>query len=246
VAKAQTPFVGGCLPSPVDDRDLNITNNHPTLAAEGVTVSPPSASLSPVHPALDQPGPQCVGNGVVQAANIMFWPIYKRWLFDESSAINLYNRCKLVDGYPGDGTYIRVALKIAQTEGILGVDGRYYKIGTYYTVDNQQALKSTIATLKKPVVIGSVWYWTTASGGLMRDPVGDLTRPAPGHCVIVWRYLVNYNLNYPSSYYGEEMNTDENSWGFGWGTNGNGNIKQSTAWKYQFEAWTFDVPSTQS
>lgn len=88
-----------------------------------------------------------------------------RIMFD---GLNLYNKCKEIDGYPGPGTYLRFALKILQEQGIKQaglpctkkLPDLNWKIKAYFRVETD----STIDFVKQVVfqygslLIGSYWY----------------------------------------------------------------------------------------
>ena len=241
IATELPPKGYGCIPSPPDPRD------HPPagLEALGAGYAELPLAISPLPAVWDQVGETCVGQAVAGAVQTALWPILHRWPFDERSALELYALCKQRDGLPDTpGTYIRVALAIAKDTGILGVDGIRYKITGYQNLmlaaDRRAAVRAALA-LGRPIVRGMTWWWTTASGGLMLEPVGDLTRPAPGHAIYQWRNLIDGNMTHPAPFPGSEVDTDRNSWGAEFGSNGNGNVMSSTQELYTFEAWTFTV-----
>jgi len=108
------PYGLGRVPSPMDGRDHSLASHAPDAAA-----APPEPSYAPKYlwTILDQDGlPACVGYSGALGRQI-------EMMLEDSEALSfdpddLYALCKKQDGSPNtDGTFIRVACKVLQSEG---------------------------------------------------------------------------------------------------------------------------------
>lgn len=107
----------------------------------------------------------------------------------------LYDGCKLIDGAPGDGTYVRAGAEILRKGGWI----------TKYSW--ARSLKSLVYTVLEmgPVVVGTDWYEGMDAGGLMQLTGSNLG----GHAYLI----VGANQR-------KRLFKIKNSWGRRWGDHG--------------------------
>jgi len=155
---------------------------------------------------LDQgPDGQCVGFGISGelAAEPEVVPN-----IDYNFARGIYLDAKLIDEWPGEdyeGTSVLAGAKVAQNRG-------FYT--SYLWADNELDMARTVSNYG-PVVIGVDWYenmMDTDSKGFLH-PTGEVVG---GHCVVV------IGINVENGYY-----IIRNSWGQGWGDNGEAKISRA-------------------
>jgi len=208
---------GGCLPSLPDGRDV--------LASQ---VSPipqriPEICLPPFD--LDilnqKQEPSCVGftSAAIKQEKELREKIVE--VFDGSW---IYRKCKEIDNWAGDGTYLRTGMKILQKFGAKPLGGKEedsirYKIGGYARVDDL-----SFEGLKKAIFVsgalmagftGSNAGWQTA---YIKPPkAGEATW---GHAVILCGYNKDFLIG-------------QNSWG-DWGESGLFYVPKDYL---PFEAW---------
>lgn len=107
----------------------------------------------------------------------------------------LYDGCKLIDGSPGDGTYVRAGAEILRKGGW---------INKYKWARTLKALVYTVLELG-PVVVGTDWYEGMDNGGVMHL-AGDILG---GHAYLI----VGANQK-------TRLFKIKNSWGRSWGDGG--------------------------
>lgn len=216
----------GCIPSPIDKRDVLMSEIYP-LPVRIAPEMPPPFDLD----ILDQNGyPHCVGYAGAGMKQEKELRERKRVIFDGDW---LYKKCKEIDGYPGPGTYLRVVLKVLQKVGAKPLnepesEAIKYRIGGYAKVDDL-----SLEGLKKAYYVsgvlltgfrGSNQGWQTA---YIRPPkTGETTW---GHATFIKGYEINSGIG-------------QNSWGKKWGNNGDFYIPKDYS---PFEAWAIltDLPS---
>jgi hypothetical protein len=261
------PYSLGAHASPPDARDLLLEGSDhlaaaladaaarpqpfaPTTAAELAAAAaslagspPPTGTLSPLPVPYDQNGRGwCVAEAVTGAAAYLWHRKLGVWLFDQRGVGDLYALAKRIDGIAGEGTTPRAALYQAQHVGILGVDGKRYKIGPYHSLlpssSPQLLVEQTIGVLAQPVILAVTWpsSWMGAeyAGGILPVPTAAAIAASPGgHAVELWRYLSNMA---PVS------DCLRNSWGPHWG-NGQGNAyaRADALLALAFDLWTFTL-----
>ncbi len=224
----------GCIPSPPDERDFQ-------LASYVAPVSVP-ASLSyrsMMTPVRNQGNlGSCVGfastaldEHIHGAANLS-----EMWCYDQ---------CKKLDGYEGEGTYPRIAMKVL-TQGICeegmwpyqdryppstqpnpsaAANARNYRIGTYAssTIDG---LKAGLFQHGPMLLAFGVYenYTQARDTGVIPAPAG---KRLGGHAVC----LTGYDDN-------KALWEWKNSWAFDWGDEGYGYFPYSVLPFLFMEAWT--------
>lgn len=182
------PFDPGRRPDPPDARD------HIYRAAVQRAALPRPAIFRRKYlgPILPQGGtPRCVGYSSTAVKNrqerldhgsFPFGATTDQYAPGENPAANdLYARCKLIDEWPNeDGTSARYALTVMQKDGVLGADGRRYKIGQYARIETVDQIMESIY-YHSPVLLGitvdSTW-WDPLEPGTLRcrlaPPNGDV------------------------------------------------------------------------
>jgi hypothetical protein len=181
----------GRIPSPPDSRDHPLSLYVPVKAVEPEL---PKAFLrrQPSLPVYDQIGPSCVGYGSALMGTIDQRRDHRRTLMYDG--LELYDRCKQVDGYPGGGTYPRIAHKIRQEHGMKVASSRVKRevgsqdyIAAYAALHSLNEIKVAIY-LFGSAGLGSTWYdnWDDS------QPDGFLppgSYPVGGH----WYVAVGWN-----------------------------------------------------
>ncbi len=237
----------GAIPSPDDGRDYELAE-HPGIA---VAPGPPpaSASLSPLPIVYDQDNtPWCVAEATT---GVVAYLTHLRQgaplaLFDQRSVHDAYDLCKARDGIPNvQGTYPRVALEVARTIGILGTDGKRYKIKSYWsclTGDRSANLRVAIGSLGLPVVAALAWpqAWYDRSSW----PNGYLPAYPPsgndvgGHAFWIWRFFGGFE---PSNRTVVPTLTMRNSWSLAWNLHGNANMEEGSTLAACSDLWAVDL-----
>jgi hypothetical protein len=265
----------GARPSPKDDRDL-LLEKSPALAraliermnraaelppafaptgpasAGAVDVTPASGTLAPLPYPYDQDStPWCMAEAVTGGASYLWHRLHgvPFGTFDQRSVGNLYALAKTIDGDPnGEGTTARAVLYQAQHVGILGVDGKRYRIGAYHSlipsVSPESLIEQALGVLGQPVVAGVPWpgNWydeLTYPGGLLPSPPDTANSPG-GHGIEVFSYVMGHpGVGSPVL---ALLNCLRNSWGPEWG-NGQGNAYAQAAdlCRIAFDLWTFGL-----
>ncbi len=217
----------GCIPSPLDKRDVLMSEIYP-LPVRIAPEMPPPFDLD----ILDQDGnPYCVGYAAAGMKQEKELRERQRIIFDGDW---LYKKCKEIDGMPNlQGTFLRTVLKVLQKQGAKPLghpesEAIKYRIGGYAQVDDL-----SLEGLKKAYYVsgvllvgftGSNQGWQNAN---IRPPkTGEKTW---GHATFAIGYSKDYCIG-------------QNSWGGIWGEKGLFYIPQGYM---PFEAWAIltDLPS---
>lgn len=221
----ETAYKLGALPDPLDKRDILLSSyliprKLPCVISWGDTEIPIK----------DQDGqPACVGFSCASMKEtqekIEFEKLCK---FD---GLKLYQRCKEVDGIPDQsGTYIRIALKILQNEGIVAEQDDFsqkvFRIASYSRVQTINEIKYGIVS-SGPVVAGVAVFrnWFSPPCGIIDLPSPNLAEEG-GHAILITGYDENRKWFYFC-----------NSWGREWGREGRGLLTYRYVEKYLQDAW---------
>jgi hypothetical protein len=217
-----TQFGLGALPSPPDPRDWPLSRA--PRYAEAPTAFPASYTLPPLVPVSLNQMNDPVSGGCVPFSTTTVKQYQERqqtgqWYYNDASAIRLHRRCKQIDGTPGEGTFPRVALQVAKTEGIRAINGHNYLIASYYTLaegDVLDNIKRTLTFYKRPVLLATSWYSNWFGLGrnyTIKPPNGQVVG---GHQITVYGYttLIDGSITLRCI----------NSWGTGWGNKGRFNM----------------------
>jgi len=204
----------GAIPSPYDPRDYPVAMR---LAAEPASL--PTAnrltSYATMPATYSQAGPSCVTNSNCGMAE---W--HERYELGTSLSLDaerFYARCKEQDGWPGDGTFPRVALDIWLKEGIFTMAGRgpsHQRISGYYAVPPTESdIAQVIYQKTGPVSI--VINWPAAWDGMPTNGLAPKLPANPSyrglHQLWVWGH------DFARADHGLLL---RNSWGKEWGLNG--------------------------
>lgn len=230
----------GALPSPPDARDY-------TIATLAIAAKPPmpGAVPGPIPAPLDQGETgTCVAQAITGAANILWHRKLGRWLFNENSAQDLYVRAT-GDTSLEQGTYPRLVLKCAQKVGILGTDGKRYRIATYHSLlpsTNAQAdIEQTIGVLCLPVIFGIDWpqAWMGEGAPVLPD-VSPSDPGAGGHAFYGFRYAEKHPVPGSSAI----THPDDglmNSWGLLFGLHGWAWASSQVLIQRAFDIWVMAI-----
>jgi hypothetical protein len=236
-----TPRLLGAVPSPYDERDHPLSAHY--VLPAGIVLPDRSRSLGIPNPPYNQDGGKCVGFSAAGDATIEETPEAGGQVrFD---ADELYARCKEQDGSPNtEGTNIRVAAEIRRKRGMYAVDGpnkgKLLQIASYSalnvaTVDDMDA---AIYSASQGIG-GSPWIACSWPANWFASPgAGVLPHPgvsAGGHAIKISEYW----RSHPSGRCRRLLN----SWGPGWGVNGEAWVRDADLLAVLWEAWkTFDAP----
>jgi hypothetical protein len=178
----------GRLPSPPDSRDYRLSNYLPLRWPDFST----DMAVYATGPALNQGStPHCVGFSGVGWMNAE--PVPNTLREDDGHA--LYWDCKAIDGYPGDGTYVRTLARVLKSKG--RISG--YAFGS--VLDARRFILT-----EGPVVFGIPWlegFFYPDSEGVIK-PWGEL---CGGHAILAYGADPVYCWL-------------QNSWGKSWGKGG--------------------------
>lgn len=198
----------GRIPSPPDPRD----RAHPMRAffsPRAVTLPP--YKHWPTGPILNQGDtPHCVGFAWAQWE--MTSPVRIPLATSrDGNALGhgIYASCKEIDGYAGDGTWVRAGASVMKTAG---------RLASYVWATGPNDLRDWVL-LKGPVVVGTDWHesmFDPDARGWMR-PAGAVVG---GHAYLVTGYNANARAYRVT-----------NSWGTGWGDNGKAWILAADLWR---------------
>jgi hypothetical protein len=220
----------GAVPSPADPRDHQL--------AVDLAAPLPSVYRAPLlAPPLNQTRPpkgEPLGTCVAHAATGMRqqeertsgdWP--NGWPpFDP---FRLYHQAQAVDGIAGphEGTTCRAALSVLLHHGaeLDGKPAKGYPVASYAAVPmTPDALKRAVFE-HGPLLIASAWYrsWFRPVAGVLPAPSGGIVG---GHATLLfgWDDIAGHLLI-------------RNSWGAGWGSNGNFRAPISTFIPAMHDAW---------
>lgn len=208
----------GCEPSPYDKRDVLASQVFPIVKRI------PEECLPPFDLTVLNQGqfPHCVG---FTAAAIKQEKELLERISETFDGSWVYNKCKEIDNWSGDGTFLRIGMKILQKQGAKPLNGKeedavQYRIGGYARVD-----ELTFEGLKKAIFInrglmagfhGSNQGWQTAH---IRPPKSG--ESVWGHAVSLLGYTKDHIIGL-------------NSWGEGWGDKGFFYVPKDYL---PFEAW---------
>jgi hypothetical protein len=223
----------GAVQSPPDRRDYPVA-----ITLEKEPVGLPTANrlteIVSMPPVYDQGSlPSCVATSISAMAE---W--HERAELGTSVRLDdakFYYRCKEMDGYPGDGTFPRVAYDLWKNEGIYADNGRgpaHFRIKNYFAVPLTDVdIAQVLYQKKQPVSL--VLNWPTSWFGIGSTgippilPVGFTS--AGLHQVWVWGF------DFARSDHGLLI---RNSWSKEWGLNGSFWLgKQGTTRNLMTESW---------
>jgi hypothetical protein len=198
-----------------DERDLTW---RAVVAPQSVSV-PTKHRLSALGTVLNQGDkPYCVGYSTASLKMHQEFKEHKKYYtFDPDW---LYAECKKVDGYNGDGTYLRVALKIIQETGYLAKAERYklkdntnFKIEKYVRLTSKQQIREALYH------IGPVVFGITVDEGIYAPVRGIVAEPhgkeQGGHAMLIVGYDDNKKCHGSRGAF-----RIKNSWGKEWGSRG--------------------------
>ena len=224
-----TKFSTGCTPSPLDTRDIKLSQVQTAIPLRDL---PESYTIPYQLLVLNQNGfPACVGFSCAslkaekerREQNLMDFD--GKWIYDE---------CKKVDELPNvKGTFLRLGLKILKDKGAKPLnlnenEAGKYRIGGYVTVDDVSFEGLKKAIYQNGILIagfrGSNAGWQSA---YVRPP--KTGEELWGHAVA----LIGFNKNYLIG---------QNSWGESWGDKGLFYVPKDYSC---FEAWAclVDLPN---
>lgn len=126
--------INGCVLSPEDDRDFELSGMVSNEISLPEYAPAPFNDLTPINQfAQDESKYACVAcslSGLKQQMSRM------QKVSEQYDFIELYQACKDIDGIPNvNGTYLRVALKIAKDRGIRTTSGIFRKIREYVKIN---------------------------------------------------------------------------------------------------------------
>ena len=161
----------------------------------------------PTGPILDQGNfPHCVAFATKQL--VRSGPVINRY---DVSELELYNRCQLIDEWPGedyDGTSVRAAMKILKADGYISEYNWAFDVGT--------VINYVLTT--GPMIVGTYWYSD------MFDVVDGFIR-ATGFAIGGHAYdIKGVNLDYPCPDGTKGAFRIVNSWGSSWGNGPHGGL----------------------
>lgn len=219
--------MGGCLPSPKDNRDVLMSDIYP-LPIRIAPEMPEPFDLSILN---QGQLPACVGfsSAAIKQEKEKRERVDK--IFDGAW---IYNECKKIDGMPSlQGTFLRIAMKVLQKQGAKPKDEAdseafRYRIGGYAQVDDV-----SFDGLKRAIFVNGILLAGFAGSNAgwqnqwIRPPkTGEATW---GHAICICGYTKEYLIF-------------QNSWGENWGEKGIGYIPKDYL---PFEAWAIltDLPN---
>lgn len=232
-------FISACPPDSRDDRDLMMVDYiRPTRL-------PTVVEWSYLNLIIKDQGntPSCVGQSGAYLKEIQ--EKYEHKAFLDFDGFNLYARCKKIDGYSGGGTYIRVAMKILESEGAKPkpstspLTAKTFKIKAYTKLQTIEDMKYALASTG-PIVIG-VSVYENFSQVYAKN---NWTVPMPtgkkrgGHAIIITGYN-DFRKAFRFT----------NSWGNDWGDKGSAWLTYDFIEKAMHTAWAgidLDDPVTES
>lgn len=194
----------GRVPSPFDRRDAL----HTMKMRSPVSIPTPRYRYWTAGPVLDQGDtPHCVGHawyGWELASPVRL----SAGQFNAARGHDIYNECKKIDGYSGDGTYIRSGAEVERAQ---------FRLAEYLWAFTLDDLKAWLL-LRGPVVIGIPWlermFYPDAKSVIKPDGA-----EVGGHAVM----LRGYGR-------ARDQFRIVNSWGNWWGENGQAWIGANDLW----------------
>lgn len=160
----------------------------------------------------------------------------------------IYWNCKKIDGYNGEGTYLRTAMQVLNRIGVptekawtysddklnigkpkswASLISKWALIGNYYRVNSVADAKITLAK-DGPFMMGIPCFYDfffAGKNGIVKDPANG-ERNYGGHALCV----VGYDDE-------RKLIKFKNSWGTNWGKNGYGYISYNYFDKYSWSNW---------
>lgn len=211
----------GCVDEPEDNNDLMLSNYIiPKKLPKAISW------FDPTIPVLNQGAePSCVGYSSVAMKREHEKMEIKKVI--NLSGQDLYERCKKIDGIPETkGTYIRVAMKLLQNEGVNDDQGNNYKIGAYTKINNVDELRYAI-TANGFAVIGVNVYdsFYNPKNGVVDYVEGQKVRGR--HAILLGAFDDTI-----------EKTPFKNSWGAEWGVNGFAYLTYRYIEKAMKSGWT--------
>ncbi|WP_053061617.1 C1 family peptidase [Paenibacillus sp. VT-400] len=216
----------GLIPSPVDKRDILMSSILPQFTV------PQRFEVQGLTPIRDQKNEgTCVGFACT--VGMKEWQEQQEHKhYFKLSPRYLYQKCKEIDGLPGEGTYIRLALDILATKGVseehywpyvpcqpgtpqseADENAEQYKIKAYASLDSLETMKKSLL-VNGPFVLGVPVYmnwWKDEVGKTGEIPMPSDSQMVGGHAICV----VGYDE-------GTSMFKFKNSWSENWGDKGYG------------------------
>lgn len=228
----------GFVSDPADERDLV------WRAAFAAPIAYPAKHIIGVRgPVLDQgEANECVTFSSASMHMNLQWREHRK--FYAYAPHELYERCKEIDNYAGDGTYIRAAMKVMLNRGILAyarpgklATDTLFKIKSYFRLTTREEICEAVYG-SGPVVLGIVVdkgiYQPVPVPGrtVMAIPAPDPSRvEGLGHAMCVVGYDASYGL------------LMKNSWSRQWGTWGLAWLPWAHLDTYPWDAWrAVDLP----
>jgi len=199
-------FNPGALESPLDNRDIALS----VVQAKIEHRELPEAYMVPYKLRISDQGitPHCVG---YSAATMKEEKERREKIPVDFDGDWLYNECKKIDGYSGDGTYLRTVFQVLKNVGAKPLggsesDAANYKIGAYAALDDISIEGIKRAIYENGVIQvlfkGTKAGWSYLLKGYIRTPKAGET--IWGHAVA----LIGWNKN---------NLIGQNSWGSNWG-----------------------------
>ena len=221
----EIPKDPGAILSPTDNRDIAISAVQPVIDLRTL----PEEYVIPYRLRISYQGikPHCVGYAT---ATMKEEKERREQIPMDFDGDWIYSECKKIDNYAGQGTFLRVAMKILKEKGAKPlngseVDAAKYKIGAYARVDDLSFAGLKSAIYQNGVIIslyrGSNQNWKSAYVKRGKEDWG--------HAVSMIGWKKDYLIF-------------QNSWGEGWGDKGLGYVPID----YQcLEAWAIlcDLPT---
>jgi len=159
----------------------------------------------------------------------------------------IYWNCKKIDGYDGEGTYLRTAMKVLNRIGVptekawpysddklnigkpkawASLISKWAMIDTYYRVEGAEQAKQSLLN-DGPFMMGVPCFYDFffPVDGVIKDPAAG-ERHYGGHAICA----VGYDDN-------RQLIKFKNSWGLNWGQNGYGYISYNYFNKYAWSNW---------
>lgn len=142
---------------------------------------------------------------------------------------SLYDECKKIDDYSGDGTFLRIALKVLANDGLSpnGISTlEKYKIGSYARLEGLEDMKYALASTG-PIVIGIKVYENMENvkeDGFVPEAEGSMLG---GHAILI--------TGYDDTKGGFRM---VNSWGKDWGIDGTAWLSYNFIEQNMMDAWS--------
>lgn len=159
----------------------------------------------------------------------------------------IYWNCKKIDGYDGEGTYLRSAMRVLNKIGVptekawpysddklnigepkswASLISKWALIGTYYKVESAEQAKETLVE-DGPFMMGVPCFYDFffPVNGVIKDP-NDGDKIYGGHAICACGYDDE-----------RQLIKFKNSWGTDWGQNGYGYISYNYFNKYSWSSW---------